>query len=154
LKYSIDTSALMDGWIRYWPPDVFPAVWQQIETLIETGDLAATEEVLVELEKKDDELHEWAKQRSGLFLPLEEAIQIAAAEILRDHEKLVDTRTNRSAADPFVIALAKVHGCAVVTGEHPTQTPNRPNIPDVCQALGIRWISMLELYRTEGWRFT
>ena len=74
-------------------------------------------------------------------------------EILLSHDKLLDTRRGRSAADPFVIALAKVHRCTVVTGERPTGTPNRPNIPDVCSDLGIRCIGMLELYREQGWRF-
>jgi hypothetical protein len=54
-------------------------------------------------------------------------------EILRDHKKLVDTRKNRSGADPFVIALAKVEGCNVITGEKPTNRLERPHIPDVCR---------------------
>ena len=67
MKYSIDTSALMDGWARYYPPDVFPVVWERLDGLIQAGDLVAIEEVSVELEKKEDELYRWAKQRASLF---------------------------------------------------------------------------------------
>ena len=58
MKYSIDTSSILDGWIRYYPPDVFPLVWTKIEELIEKEILVATEEVLFELEKKDDKAYE------------------------------------------------------------------------------------------------
>jgi hypothetical protein len=153
LKYSIDTSAILDGWRRYYPPDVLPDVWTGFDDLIKKGHLVATEEVLVELEKRDDEVHKWAKKRKKMFLPIDDPVQLAVSSILAAHEKLVDTRTNRSAADPFVIGLGLVHGCTVVTGEKATGSADRPNIPDVCTALGIRSMGLLDLFREEGWRF-
>ena len=56
MRYSIDTSAILDGWRRYYPPDTFPGLWDKLDSLIEEGHLAATEEVLIELEKKDDDV--------------------------------------------------------------------------------------------------
>lgn len=155
MKYSIDTSAFLDGWVRYYPPDTFPGLWLRIEQLIEDGDLRATEEVLHELEKKDDDVFAWAKERKdALSVPIDDRIQPAVSVILEDFEKLLDTRKNRSAADPFVIALAQIEGCTVVTGEGPTGSPDRPNIPDVCSGLGVPCISLLQLIRREGWTFT
>lgn len=153
MKYSIDTSAILDGWRRYYPPDVLPDVWTGFDDLIAKGHLVATEEVLLELEKRDDEVHKWAKKRKRMFVPIDGPIQQAVSSILAAHEKLVDTRKNRSAADPFVIGLAVVHGCAVVTGERETRSLDRPNIPDVCSALGVRSLGLLELFRELGWRF-
>jgi len=153
-KYCIDTSALLDGWHRYYPPDIFPGLWRQLEGLIERGDLIAPEEVLVELERKDDEVHGWARNHARMFLPIAEAIQIAVAEVLRRFERLVNTQRNRSLADPWVIALAQVEGGAtVVTGEHPSGSLDRPRIPDVCGKLGLPCISLLQLIRTQGWTF-
>ena len=60
--YSIDTSAVLDGWIRYYPPDVFGTVWAHLEQLGRSGQLFATEEVIVELEKKDEAAHAWSKR--------------------------------------------------------------------------------------------
>jgi len=151
LTYSIDTSALLDGWQRYYPPDVFPGLWKRIDELIEAGELVATEEVLIELEKKDDELLKWAKERESMFVPLDYDIQAAAAAILRDHPMLLNAKKNRSAADPFVIAVAKCYGCCVVTGETPSNKIEKPKIPDVCEVLGIRWIRLLDLFREQGW---
>jgi len=154
LKYSIDTSAILEAWRRRYPPDVFPAVWQRLEQMIERGDLGASEEVLLELEKRDDEVHVWAKERKAkLFVPIDEEQQGHVSVILQKHERLVDTRTNRSAADPFVIAVAIAQGCAVVTAEAATRKPEKPNIPDVCLAMGVRSINLIEFFREQGWRF-
>jgi hypothetical protein len=153
VRYSVDTSALLDGWRRHYPPDVFPGLWTRLEDLIGDGQLRATEEVLQELKRKDDEVHEWAKRQSDFFIPIDEVIQPVVSSILASFEKLVDTRANRSACDPFVIALAQSKRCAVVTGEKATGSPDRPHIPDVCRALDVRCMSLLDLIREQGWTF-
>ncbi|HDN65461.1 MAG TPA: DUF4411 family protein [Methanosarcinales archaeon] len=51
------------------------------------------------------------------------------------------------------MALAKVKGCGVVTGEKPTNRPDRPNIPDVCRAIDIPCINILQLCREQKWVF-
>ena len=153
MKYSIDTSAILDAWVRGFPPDVVPGLWKQLEELIDNGQLIATEEVLYELEKKEDDAYKWAKNHKNMFILTDEMIQLAVIEILRDHKKLIDTRKNRSGADPFVIALAKVEGCGVVTGEKPTNSPDRPKIPDVCRAIDIPCINILQLCRAQKWVF-
>jgi len=154
VKYSVDTSALLDGWRRYYAPDVFPAVWKKFDELIEDNILFASEEVLSELKRKDDDVYRWALDRSGMFVPTaDEEIQRAVSDILLSHEKLIDERKNRSGADPWVIAVAQVRECAVLTGEKPTRTARRPKIPDVCVALGIRWVDMLQLFRDQRWVF-
>ena len=52
IQYYLDTSAWMDGWIRDYPPDVFPSIWELIDEEIEKGVIKASEEVYVEIEKK------------------------------------------------------------------------------------------------------
>lgn len=151
--YSIDTSAILDGWRRYYPPDVFPNIWTQIDNLIEKKILLATEEVLVELEKQDDEVYEWALQRKDMFVPIDEQIQSAVSIILAKYQKLIDQRTNRSGADPFVIGLAMIKEGAVITGERPTHSEKRPHIPDVCDGMGVRWLNLLQLFREQKWIF-
>jgi hypothetical protein len=153
LRYSIDTSAILDGWRRYYPPEVFPALWQRLDELIAEGRLIATEEVLFELERKDDDVYAWAKARQSMFVRIDDRIQPKVSEILDRFEKLLDTRANRSGGDPFVIALAMVEDCTVVSGERATGSLNRPNIPDVCSALGVHCISLLQLIRDKKWTF-
>jgi len=153
VKYSIDTSALLDGWIRFYPPDRFPPLWKKFKELIDLDILKATEIVKMELEKKDDEVLGWAKSNSNLFIPLDDQIQIKATEILDRFPRLVDTRSNRTYADPFVIALAQIEDLIVITGEHLAGNLEKPNIPDICRHFNIEFINLLELMRREDWIF-
>lgn len=153
MKYSIDTSGILDGW-RHYPPDVFPPVWDRFDALIASGTARASDEVLRESKKKEgDEIYSWCAKRPAMFLPLDARIQTAVAEILSKHPRLVESGGRRSAADPFVIAVAYVHDCAVVTGENASGTISKPRIPDVCAALGIEVLSFLGVFRREGWTF-
>jgi hypothetical protein len=152
IKYSLDTSALLSAWRRNYPPDLFTTLWDKVDALITSQVLIASEEVLVELEKKDDEVHAWAKSRQMMFVPIDGQVQQIVRDILRDYPRLIDNRTNRSGADPFVIALAMTEGCTVLTGERESGNMARPKIPDVCAAMGVRCISMVDLIREQNWR--
>lgn len=152
--YCIDTSALIDAWIRWYPEDMFPTLWENIENIIDEGKLISSEEVLNELERKEgDSLHQWAQERQGIFLPLDDNIQECARQIMTSHPQLVDGRTGKSFADPWVIATANVHGTVLVTGEKPTGSPDRPKIPDVCRDMSIKCIGFVDMIRQENWRF-
>jgi len=154
LKYCIDTSALLDAWVRWYAPDILPTFWEKIDQTISEGRLLSSEEVLHELERKEgDTLYKWAGQRRSIFLPLDDAVQKAHIEIMGQFGRLVDGRTGKSYADPWVIATAVVNDCTVVTGEIGTGSLTRPKIPDVCASLGIDCISVMKLIRAEGWRF-
>ncbi len=153
MTYSLDTSSILHAWRRAYPPEVFPGLWQKFDELIEQGEMIASEEILVELERMDDEVHGWARQRRGMFVPTDDAIQLAVQDILQNHRGLVDPARPRLEADPFVIALARIRGCTVVTQETPTGNPTRLKIPDVCSALRIPCISVLQFIRQQGWVF-
>lgn len=152
MPYSIDTSGLLDGWARWYPSDVFPSFWGQIEDAIARGVIVATDDVREELERKADDLWEWAKAQPALFIPMDAAVQQSAREILARFPKLVDERAGRSMADPFVIALARVRNLTVITGEK-GGTPDRPKIPNVCAHYGIPCLDLVRMIRELGWKF-
>ena len=152
--FCFDTSALLDAWTRSYPVDVFPQLWHAIEDLIASGRAIAPEEVRVELAKKDDSILKWAKKQRGLFVDLDDAQQVSVSEILSRFPKLIDTRRGRSGADPFVIALARVRGAVVVTGENDDGSANNPKIPTVCTAFGVRAIKPLGFIRENRWVFS
>lgn len=151
-KYCLDTSAILDGWVRYYPPDVFDTLWKKINAAVDNGDLKAPEEVFVELQKKSDDVAKWAKARKDdLFVPFDEEIQIEANRVLDAYPNLVDQRPSNSQADPFVIALAKIRNITVVTCEKNLGTEKKPRIPIVCKHFSVKCISLLEMFRAEGW---
>ena len=61
MSYCIDTSGLLDGRSRYYPPQVFPCLWDRIDSIIDSGELVASEEVYHEVQQIQDELAEWAR---------------------------------------------------------------------------------------------
>ena len=156
-KYSIDTSAILDAWVRYYPYDTFPSFWNRFKTLAESREVIATELIEHELSKKDDGCHKWFKQNglNDFFIELTDSIQNAVTDILKNpnYQRLVEDRKGTYSADPFVIALAKVEDLIVVTGEKETNNLAKPKIPDVCNDMGIEYINILDLMRREGWQF-
>ncbi len=153
--YCIDTSAWLDGWARDYPQEVFPSLWDKLAESIEAGVLKCSEEVYVELEKKDDGLHDWLKAHKQVVVPIDEGIQATVLQLLAIYPRLVDTHRNRSQADPFVIATAERLGrdTVVVTGEKPRGKLDTPKIPDVCEVRGLRCITFLDMLRELGWKF-
>lgn len=153
MAYCFDTSALIECWSRSYPPDVFRGLWDKMNDLAALTQIVAPEEVQVELAKQEDELHKWIEDRPYMLLPLDEALQIATAEVLRDHPLLMKATKNRNGADPFVIAAARIKGLTVVTEEQ-GGTDVKPKIPSVCTALGVPCIGVLQFLRQQGWTFS
>lgn len=151
--YCIDTSALMDAWIRYYSPDTFPSLWKNIDRIIHEKKLISHEEVLFELQKKEDDLYKWAKDREHMFLLLTTEIQLATNEILTEFPRLVEAGKDRTEADPFVIAVAKITRATVITSEKFTPKQKKIRIPVVCREYGIKSINMLQFIREQGWKF-
>jgi hypothetical protein len=151
MPYSIDTSAFLDAWVRNYPIDVFPTIWQQMDEAARNGTLLASDEVLRELERKDDGAYDWMKARQEMVITLDTQIEEQVRNVMKGFPRLVDTKKGRSVGDPFVIAVAQVRNLTVITGENATGKREVPRIPDVCDALGIRWIRMLDFFREQGW---
>ena len=51
MTYCIDTSALMDAWVRWYPLENFPSLWENLDILTNSGQLISSEEVYRKLEK-------------------------------------------------------------------------------------------------------
>lgn len=150
-RYCIDTCSLTEI-RRVYPLDVFPSVWQKLEDLIAHGMMIAAEPVNWELEVQDDELKEWATKNASLFQPLSDELQSEGRRILAAHPTLVDIKKRKSGADAFVVGLASLMSLTVVTQERPSGGPDKEKIPDVCKAIGIECIPVLEMLRREGLR--
>lgn len=152
--YCFDTSAIIDAGDRHYPFDLFPTFWIRMHQLVESGRLIAPEMLLTELSAKDDECLKWADDRKDkIIIPVDIALQEQLAVIMANHPKLVNIEKNRSGGDPFFIAQAIIGGCVLVTGETPSGSEKKPRIPDVCIAMGVPYINILGLIRTEKWSF-
>jgi Domain of unknown function (DUF4411) len=153
--YCLDPSALIDAWVRKYPPDVFPSLWECIESLITNGTLVSPDEVLLELERGGDELYKWAMNHPTLFRPPTAMIQARLTHIVNTFPTFVPPRVRHGIwADPYVIALAQEVGAAVITTEVLASPDARYlKIPNVCNALVIRCLTPLQFIKECGWRF-
>jgi hypothetical protein len=153
--YCLDSSALIDAWVRKYPPDILPSLWRAIDDLITNGTLVSPDEVLLELERGNDELYTWALDHPTLFRPPTSMIQVRVAHIVNTFPTFLQQRASDGIwADPYVIALAQEVGAAVVTTEGFAQRNQKfLKIPDICNALDIRCLTPLQFIRECGWRF-
>lgn len=152
MAFCFDTSAILDAWVRYYPPDVFPTIWVRMDQAATTGQIFVIDEVVTELKHKDDGIHKWIDSRESMIVPIDDGIQSYLVGIMTRYPKLVDTRRSRSGCDPWVIALARARGFSVVTAEKASGNLTRPKIPDVCKDLAVPCIEVVEFFRKQGWR--
>jgi Domain of unknown function (DUF4411) len=156
--YSLDTNIFLDWWERRYPPDVFPAVRNQMEGLVNAQKLFAPEGVPTELQHVGSvNLRGWARTFSRLFLVHDAQVQTEANNISTRFPGFIDPHARHDEADRYVIAVAKIHNLVVVTHETPASLKRRPPrshyIPDVCRALSVQCIDLVELMRRENWSF-
>ena len=150
VKYSIDTNAFLTAWNETYRPASFENFWKRMEDLIGEGRALASEKVGRELEKKDDGVSTWAKNQNSLFVPLETEQLVLVKQLAADNPGLAKERLGRMRADGFVIGLAQWRKLVVVTAEN-RRGPDK--IPNICDAVGVRCVSLADMIQSEGWRF-
>jgi len=155
LSYSIDTSALLDWWVRFYPPKAFKGLVPRMEALISDGRLRASREVQEEIEYENEGLRDWLKAQANFCIDSSEAIQKIVAKLMAQHHNHEKPDKGINGADPFVIGVAAIQAppWAVVSGEKLGSADN-PKIPWVCRhykPAAIHHMSFLELILQEGW---
>jgi hypothetical protein len=156
-RYCFDTSSLVAAWVERYPLDVVPGFWPPFEATIKRGLVICPEEVRSEITGPPD-LKAWADQRDMMFRDLDAQLQEAVREVVNDlqqHARRNNLKLDPLSfrADPFVVALARITGTAVVSEEGPNPSDSgRPKIPNLCGRYGIRSISLLSFMREQGYR--
>jgi Domain of unknown function (DUF4411) len=154
VKYVIDTSALIDWWVRFYPPESFPTLLTHMEALIAAGDLRSSRAVLDELERQDDDLAKWAKAQQGFFIEDGDEVQDQVGYLVNKYFNEDKPEKGINGADPFVIGLAVTAAnppLTVISGENPGSKEN-PKIPWVCKEEGVPHNNFLGLIKAEGWK--
>ena len=66
-RYSLDTNCFITSWQRTYPPDMFQPVWAHLERLADDGIVVVSNVVLLELERKADEVCAWCQDHEICF---------------------------------------------------------------------------------------
>lgn len=152
MKWCFDTSALIEPWVRLYPPDIFGMVWEKLEELIAEGEIVAPHDVLLELAKQKDDLHAWASTQPDFFVEPDREVMETFSEIVNSYPGFMKVNSTKSGADPFVVATAEVHKLPVVTYETHAKKDNAPKIPNVCHHRDIPVAQLVDVLRTSGFK--
>ena len=156
--YVIDTNVLLDWWERRYPPDIFPAVKEKMEQLVAANKLIAPEGVRGEVNHVGSHgLKQWANNHRAIFLPHSAALQHEATDIQQRFPGFIDLTAIHDEADRWIVGLAKIKSCAVLSHETRARTKKKPPrshyVPDVCDELAIKCVDFLQMMRAERWQF-
>ena len=148
--YSIDTSGLTAGFYGVYRAAQFIGLWNRVSDLVDEGRLVAPMAIYQELQRQDDELFRWVKQRTAMFVAADTDQLAVTIQIANDFPMLARRHAAAKPGDPWVIALAKLKGYAVVSNEK-TGSRDNPKIPHICARYGIRHLTFTEMVHSEGW---
>lgn len=156
--YCLDTNFFIEGWNKYYSPDFCKSYWGIIDDLAQKGIVFITPEVKKEIEKGDDNLKEWLKNKKYFVRPIDEKVQQCLKDIYDanvSHRYLANNVKNRSIADPWVIAHAMAEKAIVVTKEYLSNSSNEQKIkiPDVCNNMNVKWIDDYDFIREVNIQF-
>ena len=153
MTYLLDTSIFINGWRKHYHPEVFPAYWSALDALIENRKVLSCEAVYDELQQQRDELADWAKERKRIFRSPTEDTLLELQGVMREFPNFAAQGGSRNAADPYLIAHARISKAVVVTDEvklPAVRLTKPPKIPNVCDALGIRWMPGVDFLRANN----
>lgn len=163
MPYCLDTNTFIEAKNRYYGLDFCPAYWDWLDKEASTGQLLCVKPIFDEIVEGKDELAEWIKARKddqwlcevdAQEVQASYRVVVAYVESRRAHYTDAAIAKFMSGGDPWLIAycLAKAH--TLVT--HERSEPNskkKVKIPDICNALGVTWISGFEALRQLGAKF-
>ena len=164
-RYCIDMSGLSNpASEEVAPQDIHVTLWARIHALIESGDMAVTEEIYQELTHIPPPLGDCIKaNKKGLLLEVDDAEWDGAAYIEHatrmqaDHETFIREFNGGGKGtvglnDISIVALAKTLKLPVVSMEKRKahQSDKKRTIPDICDAENVAHMSFNEFLRAEG----
>lgn len=153
MVYLIDACTLIHAHMRYYPLDRVPEFWGWLEFHASDGRVQVPSEIYDELQRKDDDIAAWVRDRRNTVILAEEANGLLLRRVINDGyaPDLTDVEVVKIGRDPFLIAyaLADVAGRCIVTAEVSRPRAQRANrqIPDVAMDLGVRAIDPFQFIR-------
>ena len=136
-RYCLDTRAFINAWRKHYRPSVFPTFWEKMQTLITAGKVVSCHEVFKEIQRREDDLLEWAKKYRTIFEHPVARTTKELAIIMQAYPNFAAQGGSTNSADPWVIAHARIGGHVVVTYEefqekfNPQTTANPECLQDI-----------------------
>ncbi len=150
---------------RYYPIRILPDLWNNLEELFKKRRVRSHEfvydEIVPSTGTKDD-LAKLVSKHKVCFQAITKKQAQVVPEILSLFPHLIDPRSKKDQADPWIIAMVvelmeetslfgKESEFVVVS----TESESSPNkIPAVCKHYNVRHMNLFEFYEDNGWSFS
>lgn len=135
-----DTSALID--VKSLPKATRPVLFARLSTLVKEGRLRMPHQVVKELARYSDEIHEWAATAEGIACSGSPSLEDTKA-VLSVVPKVIDPNKDSGVdeADPYVLAMARqirLRGDdARVVPQETKDSPDKMSLNTAAGILGI-----------------
>lgn len=159
-KFLLDTNIFVTPYQNYYPFDLAPGFWKQLEDKLVLDNIAVLDVVKAEVEKGEDDLSDWLKNVPNLnILSRKDANIVKEYSGVLTHlqnspqytDKALRAWAKEGVADPWLIATAKAYGYTIVTLETAvgkiTTACNKPKIPNVGADLGVHCEDLFSFMR-------
>lgn len=153
MRYVLDTNVFLEANKRYYGLDFCPMFWSWLRKHERQGSLYSITSVYDELKGYGDELATWVKQHSNYFHSesdrecqenFSKIVNLCHSEYDLTHKKNLNFLDS---ADPWLIARAMTDNSIIVTEEKYKHNAKKIIIPNLCQTLGVEYISTFDLLR-------
>lgn len=156
-EFWLDSNVLIEAKNGHHAFDINPGFWEALERHSKAGKLKSCMTVHAELISGNDELADWAKRQTHLFVTPNEDVQETFREIstyvCANYEKPYADEF-LSKADPWVIAHAILASGSVVSQEALLTGPHKKvKIPNVCAYYSVPSLKTWDLLRSLGVSF-
>ena len=157
-RYLLDANVFIEPAKKYYAFALVPKYWDYLCAYAEDGTISSIDKVKDEL-RRDSQLVEWANTR----FPRWESTR--SDEIIDEFKNITEwfkpnqhytesakaLFADRSKADAWVIAYAKINNYTVVTDEHwNSEKKKKIPIPNACELLGVEWIGVIAMLHSLG----
>lgn len=159
MAYLVDSNVFIEAKNLHYGFDFCPAFWEWLVDANAGGRVFSVVEVAAELAAGGDKLAAWAAAQRGSSFFLDATPQIESA-LARLREWVAQGLYARGAqeeffeaADSILIAYAIAHEHTIVTHEVRRNSRQKIQIPNVCDGVGVEYVTPFEMLRRERARF-
>jgi hypothetical protein len=164
--YCVDTSALITMQ-RYYPMRMLPDLWKLLEELLLSGRITSHDFVydeIVPIDKKTpkDDLATLISKYKVNFKPITKRQAQLVPQIISLFPHLIDPRSKKDQADPWIIAMVvemmeevnmfEKDSDFVIVSTESEKSSNK--IPAVCKHYRVRHMNLFEFFEDNDWQFS
>lgn len=155
--YLLDANVFIQAKNLHYGFDFCPAFWDWIIKHHSTGKVYSIDKVADEINAGEDDLTEWAKANSPLFLNTDAQVVKSFGQVgdwvsAQKYDQAA-INTFLQLADFYLIAHALAGSYTVVTHEKPANSTKIIKIPNVCAALDIKFVTPYQMLQIEKAKF-